>query len=253
VLVRLFISAVIVCLIPFTASGQTTPEKSTAQQSNFWLQGFSTIRLDKHWSVPLEIHVRRAHTGLTWQALLIRGALVRDFNEHVSAGAGYGHVTSWPYGQFSPLAKFGEHRIYEHVLIKYKLGETLFEQRIRLEQRWIQSVDSAHGVALDEHFYQNRIRYRPGISVPLRANEKKPGGEPETFFFLNDEILFNFGHSVEHNDFDQNRFAFGIGQKLGKVTMQAGYLHQYLQRPDGRRFESNHTLTLSFTHNISLH
>lgn len=249
---RLFITAVILCLISFRASGQTSSEKVTAQQSNFWLQASSTIRLDKHWSVPVEFHFRRAHTGLTWQGLLIRGALVRDINEHVAVGAGYGHVNSWPYGQFSPLAKFGEHRIYEHVLIKYKLGESRFEQRIRLEQRWIQKVDSAKRVALDEHFFQNRIRYRPGISVPLRADQKKPDGEPETFFYLNDEILFNFGHNVERNDFDQNRFAVGIGQKLGKGTLQAGYLHQYLQRADGRRFESNHTLTLSFTYNISL-
>jgi hypothetical protein len=77
--------------------------------------------------------------------------------------------------------------------------------------------------------------------------------EAETFFYLNDEVMFNFGKTVDRNDFDQNRFAFGIGQKLGKATMQTGYLHQYIKRPNGYQFESNHTIVVSLTYNFSLH
>lgn len=251
---RLFIAALILFLMPLTALGQTTPEKSTVQQSTLWFQGFSTIRLDKRWSVPLEVQVRRAHTGLIWQGLLVRGALMRDINKHVSVGGGYGHQISWRYGPFSPTVKFGEHRVYEQVIFKNKFGTTDFDQRLRLEQRWIQRVDSARQVALDEHFYQNRIRYRAGISVPLRYVETATGktDEAETFLYLNDEVMFNFGKTVDRNDFDQNRFAVGIGQKLGKVIMQTGYLHQYLKRANGFQFESNHTIVVSLTYNFSL-
>lgn len=251
---RLLIAAVLLLCIPPTVSGQTTPAKSTVQQSHLWLQGFSTIRLDKHWSVPVEVQVRRAETGLTWQGLLVRGALMRDINDHVAVGGGYGHQISWRYGPFAPVVKFGEHRTYEQVIIKNNFGTTGFEQRVRLEQRWIQRVDSTRRVALDEHFYQNRLRYRAGISVPLRFAESAKGKsrEAETFFYLNDEVMVSFGKDVDRNEFDQNRFAIGIGQKLGEVVMQAGYLHQYLKRANGFQFESNHTIVLSFSYNFSL-
>ena len=251
---RLFTAAIILLFLSLSALGQTTPERSTVQQSHLWLQAFSTIRLDERWSVPVEAQVRRAQTGLTWQGLLVRGALMRDINEKVAVGGGYGHQVSWIYGPFAPLAKFGEHRTYQQVIIKSKVGSTPLEHRLRLEQRWIQRVDSSRRIALDEHFFQNRLRYRAGISVPLRYDEKGTGKarEPETFLFLNDEVMLSFGKAVDRNEFDQNRFAVGIGQKLGNVILQSGYLHQYLKRANGYQFESNHTLTLSVTYNISL-
>ena len=164
---RSIISTVILLLIPVAAFGQTSPSDVVAQQSNLWLQGFSTIRFDKHWSVPLEAQVRRAHTGLTWQILLLRATLMRDINEHVAVGGGYGHQTSYPTGPFALAAKFGEHRIFEQVVFKNRWGPKLVEQRVRLEQRWIQRVDAVNRVALDEAFFFNRILSKAGLTVPL--------------------------------------------------------------------------------------
>jgi hypothetical protein len=233
--VRSIISTVILFLIPVAAFGQTTPSTVVAHQSNLWLQGFSTIRFDKHWSVPLEAQVRRAHTGLTWQILLLRATLMRDINEHVAVGGGYGHQTTHPAGPFAQPATFGEHRTFEQLVLKNNWGAKHVEQRLRLEQRWIQRVDAVNRVALDEYFFQNRIRYRAGMTIPLPFEEKlKPArGEAETFLFLNDEVAFNFGRNVRQNAFDQNRLAAGIGQKLGKAILQGGYLHQYIRRAGG--------------------
>ena len=149
--------AAFVLSIPLSAFAQTPP-KETVQQSQLWLQGFSNVRLNEKWSVPLEVQVRRAQTGLTWQGLLVRAGLIRDINPRFSVGGGYANQLSWRYGPFAPVPRFIEHRAFEQVTVREKFGSNTFEQRIRVEQRWVQKTDPVRQVALDDYTYQNRVR-----------------------------------------------------------------------------------------------
>lgn len=252
---RRFGCVLVLLLMPFAIYGQTAPAKVTAQQSFLWLQAFSSVKFKNGWSVPLEAQLRRADTGLTWQALLARAALVREVNKHVAVGGGFGIQVTWPYGAFPAATRFHENRTFEQVVVKWEARSTGFENRLRLEQRWVEKVDPIARKVLDAHTYTNRLRYKSGVTIPLRrVDPSKSGlGDGDTFLFVNDEIAFNFGKNVQKNTFDQNRFAVGIGHHFSKLIFQGGYLHQYIQRSDGVRFESNHAITLSLTYNIPVH
>lgn len=244
---RLFLMGLFLC--PIAAYGQTV------QQQHVWIQGFSNIKLTPHWELASELQIRRAGWGMDWQQIMPRVAVIYNLNKKVSVGAGYGFVETYAYGEQPVATKFPEHRIFQQAIIKVPIKKITTEHRFRLEQRYLRAIDTANRRLLDHYIYTNRVRYRGGVTVPIKRAE--PGrnglGKGDTYFYTNNEVFFNFGKNVLNNVFDQNRAAAGIGYYFAPTgQMQIGYLHQYLQKGDGVRHESNHTLTLSFTYNFSL-
>jgi hypothetical protein len=245
-------------LVPILTFGQSSPPTQTDQQSLIWLQGFSTVKLDSksRWSFPLEIQIRRAETGATWQQFQFRGTVLFKANDRVSLGGGYSYINTWPYGAQPVATEFPEHRLYEQLSINHKSlpKEHRFDHRLRLEQRYVRRINNATRQLLDEYNYTNRFRYQGGITVPLNK-----GGDPwhqkkdDWIFYANNELFFNFGENVQRNKFDQNRVAAGIGYYLSpNSNFRVGYLHQYIQKGDGVRFDSNHIITLGLTYNFTL-
>jgi hypothetical protein len=96
--------------------------------------------------------------------------------------------------------------------------------------------------------YANRIRYRFMVNIPFNKKEMSKGA---VFLSVQDEVFINFGKTINYNIFDQNRLYGGLGyQFVNNGNIQLGYMNQLLEKPDGIRFESNHTLVLSLTYNI---
>lgn len=243
-----------ILLFPVSALGQTpSPPSETAHQSLVWLQGFSTAKLNDRWSFPLEIQIRRAETGATWQQFQFRGAVLFKANDHITLGGGYSYINTWPYGEQPVATEFPEHRLYEQLNIRHKVESVPVEHRLRLEQRYVRRIDAASRRLLDEYNYTNRFRYQGGITIPIADTDPSKVERGDKFFFANDEIFFNFGENVLRNKFDQNRVAAGIGYHFSPDSnFRVGYLHQYIQKGNGFQFESNHIITLSLTYNFSL-
>jgi hypothetical protein len=244
---RLFVLGLF--LFPIAAFGQTV------QQQHVWIQGFSNIKLSPQWEVFTEIQARRADWGTDWQQFMVRGGILYNVNKRLSVGAGYGFIDTYAYGEQPVAARFPEHRIFQQATLKVPIKKVATEHRVRLEQRYLRAIDTVNRRLLDHYIYTNRVRYRSQATIPIRRVD--PGrsgpGKGDAFFFANNEIFFNFGKNVLRNVLDQNRASAGIGYHFGPTgTMQVGYLHQYLQKGDGVRYESNHTLVMSFTYNFSL-
>jgi hypothetical protein len=245
-------------LLPIPAFSQSTsPTPQTVQQGMLWLQGFSTLKKDNRsrWSFPLEIQIRRAEMGGTWQQLMPRGLALYKINDRVSAGGGLAFINTWRYGKQPFAAEFPEYRIFEQLSINHKSWDEQqrFDHRVRLEQRFVRRINAATGQLLDEYNYTNRIRYLGGITVPLNEGgdtwRQKKG---DWILYANDEIFFSFGKNVANNTFDQNRAAVGVGYySSANTNFRVGYLHQYLQKGNGVQFESNHVLTLTLTRNFT--
>lgn len=247
---RSVICVICVLLVPISTFSQT---KQTAQQNNIWFQGFSTIRLGDRWSVPLEVQIRRADSGAIWQQVQFRTTVLYRANRYVTVGGGYAYTYTWPYGEQPIAAKTPEHRAFEQMNIRHRVKSIPVDHRLRLEQRYTRRVDPISRELLDEFNYTNRFRYQGGITIPIKRQDKSRTSSGDVFLFANDELFFNFGENVQRNKFDQNRVAAGVGYRLSPDSnFRVGYLHQYSQKSDGVRFESNHTITLSLTYNFSL-
>lgn len=243
-------------ILSFGVYGQTvSPPATTVHQQHLWLQGFSTIKLRPRWELMSEIQIRRGDLGGDWQVLLLRFGPMYEINRNLSVGGGYAYIDTWPYGKQPVAVKFPEHRIWQQALVKHRIKKVGVDHRLRLEQRYLRAIDSGNRRLLDHYIFSNRVRYRGGVQVPVkRRDESRPAlGKGDTFLYANSEIFFNFGKNVLSNVFDQNRAAAGVGHYFSKSGLvQMGYLHQYIQKGDGIRYESNHTLTLAFTYNFSL-
>jgi hypothetical protein len=245
---------VLIALFSGPALAQRTPQEArTAQQGVSWFLLSSTICFHDRLSVYLELQPRAAGFITSMQQLLTRGALNFHLNADVTFSLGYAYVETWPYGEFPAPARFPEHRLWEQAQLNHKMGRVHFQHRARLEQRFIGRMTEGQDgeSALDGFDHGNRARYLIRATVPLNRATLEPGA---VFLTLYDEIFINFaGPLVQANLFDQNRASLSLGyQATEAVSVQAGYISQFIEKPDGLRFESNHGLLVTLTYNPDL-
>ena len=123
---------------------------------------------------------------------------------------------------------------------KFKFLELDWQQRLRLEQRWIGEMGkdaSGEDYELKDWRSENRVRYMLRTDIPLTDDKK-------TYIVLWDEVFFNFGGNVVGNHFDQNRAFLGLGRKLNDTTrLEVGYMEQTIQRRGGLIQDNDHTIS----------
>jgi hypothetical protein len=118
-----------------------------------------------------------------------------------------------------------------------------------LEQRFLEHYvqDEAGEYKLQDYLFRQRIRYRFMVTIPL--NHKTM--EDKTYFLsFYDEVFLGFGKGIGKNIMDQNRLSCTFGYKLDKrLTIQAGYLNQFVVKSNAIDMERNHTIQLALTYN----
>lgn len=194
------------------------------------------------WGVHLEGQWRRHDSFLKWQQLLLRPGINYQMNSVLQLTLGYGFIKTHRYGDFPSQFPFPEHRLYEQAVFRHGAGSMRFSHRLRLEQRYIGvKQEQADGQAQQIGWrYQNRFRYSVKATIPLKR-------QSDWFWALYNEIKFNFGENKGPRAFDQNRAYAAIGRRLDRHnTLEVGYLNQYLAQRNGRIFENNHTLQLTW-------
>lgn len=117
--------------------------------------------------------------------------------------------------------------------VNWNMGKVLgasLSSRSRLEQRFQHGVDNTAW----------RFREQAKLSVPLAKSGPNAVVWVETFVSLNRT-------STVRSGIDQVRSFVGLGFKLSKYAdLEAGYLNQYLNRPNGDF--SNHALSMSLNY-----
>ena len=158
---------------------------------------------------------------------LVRPGIGYKLNDSTTVWAGYAWVHTSPAGE-----DFDESRVWQQLTWTHKFEPTTFDWRSRLEQRFLETGDDTGW-----RFRQLIALRRPLDCAPTFTLV----AWDEFFFHLNDT---DWG---ARGGFDQNRLFLGAGWKPSKEAtwrVEAGYLHQYIDRatqPD----VSNHLLSLN--------
>lgn len=162
------------------------------------------------------------------RALLMRGALGYALTPHWSLWQGYGYTPT-----FNPDRD--EHRNFQQALYETKLGPFNFQNRTRLEERFLEHADHVSVRA------RNLIRF----TFPLPRS-------PSWALVAMDEFFFDLNtvETAPVSGFDQNRFFTGLSRQLTpNVRLEIDYLNQVLNGRRGKDDTLRHSglMWLAFT------
>jgi hypothetical protein len=223
-------------LSPLVIRAQRVREIQT--QNHTWTSVNSQIRLTDKFGVTADIHLRRTDFLSSNSFFLLRVGGMYYVNKQLSLGVAYGHM--WLANQSGATELFSnENRLHQHIGFNQKLGKVQINQRLRIEERWIQKVKNF--IPIDEIRYTTRFRYQLTLNIPVSSNPKLPS------LALSDELMMQTGKDIIYNNFDQNRLFAGIRQQVSPaLAFDFGYMHVWQQRLSGYQYNRNHTIRLFF-------
>ncbi|HEX8528597.1 MAG TPA: DUF2490 domain-containing protein [Cytophagales bacterium] len=237
------------------AYGQTN--RVTDHNAVGWYVYVGDHAVGRKWRLHTEYQWRRNDFIRTWQQSLARVGLAWQVLEKAATGAGYTHLTTYPYGEH-PAAGRGvptqEHRLHEEVQWKADVGRLALTHRLRLEQRWLGQAGATDPRRVTAWVFQHRVRYYLQANVPLRG----PVIDDREFYLTCfAELFVGFGRHVKNNVFNQNRLLGGVGYRVSKgCQLELGYLNQITQHAandpaTGKPvFEINHGFRLNVNYSL---
>jgi hypothetical protein len=227
------------------AAGQTLLPRTIDTNRHAWVSYSGDHSIAGRWGVHFDAQWRRAELGTAWQQYQLRPGVNFQAGRHVLLTLGYAFTRNYPYGEFPVARAFPEHRIYQQALVRHRLRGVHLSHRIRWEERFIRYPQNADG----SWTYQNRVRYMLKADIRLAGEN----GNLRWYIPVSNEILIGVPPNYGARPWDQNRAFIGVGRGVGDIgRLEAGYLHQYLGQRNGRVFESNNTLVVSFTSSTPL-
>lgn len=236
---RFILIALFLAQFSFELEAQESPVRQTYENVQFWTSVNGSWRLSQRWGLVSDFHLRRDNfiSDPSFYFLRLGAAYwINDQFSLVGGLAGLWLATDTDLGTKYAL----ERRTYQQILWRAKINKTTFLQRIRIEQRWHQVLNTQNG-ELDRVRYSNRFRFLFSAATQIFENPNAP--RPT----LSNEILFHVGEEIVFNTFDQNRLFLGFNQRLNKNwTVDYGYMMVYQQRYSGFEYDLNHTIRLFF-------
>jgi hypothetical protein len=232
-------------LLGSVLEAQVQPTRLIDFNRHAWFSYSGDHPVKGRWGVHFDGQWRRAELGTQWQQFQLRPGLNFQASRRVLLTVGYVFTRAYPYGEFPVTAAFPEHRIYQQALVRTPWRGIQFSHRIRMEQRFIRYPQTA-----DRSWtYQNRFRYLLKADLPLTGEN----GSPRWYVPVYNEILIGLPPNYGWRPWDQNRVFAGIGRSFGEAgRLEVGYLNQFLGQRNGRIFEFNSTLFVTFTSSAPL-
>lgn len=192
-----------------------TAQAAAEQDAGSWLVTNLTKGLDQRTSVNLEIQYRFLDNSSDFNQRLLRPSLSYRLNDTFTLTAGYAHVLTDPDGG----RPFSENRPWQQLGYSIYHNDYGFQLsgRTRLEQRFVETGDDVGW----------RVRQMLRMELPFRAQGSTKGVLwNETFLGIN---ATDWG---QRDGFDQTRTFVGfLTPVTPNVTLEAGYLNQWIQRP----------------------
>ena len=240
---------VVICFFMITQSYAQVKRQYTTNY-NGWFVYNGNHKLTDKWGLHLELQWRRSNIVLDNQQLLPRVGINYYLSSQIYLTAGYCYVLTYPYGAFAAKSMFPENRIWEQINFKTNAGIVEINNRLRLEQRYVNAPVLQDNGEFEpgDAVYTNRARALIRLSVPFKGKTIEDGSLYASAF---NEVYINFGKNVGYNIMDQNRAYLGLGYKLPKIgRLEIGYLNQLILRADGVKVEKNHTVQISLSSSI---
>lgn len=193
----------------------TLAEAQTVRQQGYWMRAYLRVRVGQHWAWHSEVDERRfINPDKQWQFITHQHVHYRLLP---TLDVGLGGTYSRQVQNTLPVP---EYRLFGETSWTLPLSPKVrLQQRLRVEQRWVQQVREQQLV--DAYATPVRFRYRV-------QGEWQP--HPRWRLRLYDEFM------VSTHDFDQNRLYAGAEYQLGTgFAAELGYLKLWqnrLLRPD---------------------
>ncbi|MBE7175723.1 MAG: DUF2490 domain-containing protein [Mucilaginibacter polytrichastri] len=220
-----------------------------AQNNRFmtWGAFFNTTKLgNSKWSFQFDGQLRSTGDIRDINQIMVRPALLYNFNAHHNLGIGYGFVPSHQVrGNVSGLIV--ENRIFQQYIFKQRIHATTVDHRFRTEERFIGTSFNDNGtLRRTGNRFSGRLRYNVRAIMPLMKTDIFRRG---AFVSLQDEIFANVVRldHVNGKVFDQNRAYTSIGYRFSKkFDAEVGYMHQFILGGNNVRQQNNHIIQAAF-------
>jgi hypothetical protein len=232
-------------LILFIVLATKTTVAQVNQQSG-WIASFNTVKLDKRWSLHLEMQLRSSDNLQEVQTILPRVGLNYHLKSNQIVTAGYAYIPNRVVA-YEREALLAEHRIWQQFLVNQKAGHLSIAHRFRLEERFVPvPAKMDNELQVNERRYSTRFRYFIRTLIPFKKQVPFVSG---LFGALQEELFFNITNkdNVNGHLFDQNRAYGAVGYRFSKkFDIEAGYINQFVVRRQGTENLMNHIIQLAF-------
>lgn len=209
-------------LLFFSVISKTYSQTET--QYSGWLALYHKQKLTKKWGYLFDTQYRTDKQFSKTSTYFFRPGITYDVTKSQTAGAGYVFFGSYE-DEKSSRVFYAENRIWEQYQIKAKIGKTTLSNRLRLEQRFINTENGG---------FSQRLRYYIRSQIPLvKVDTSFMQG---IYVALQNEIFVNVQHQdrASNSFLDQNRAYISFGYRLSKkVDAELGYQYQYSKDADG--------------------
>jgi uncharacterized protein DUF2490 len=206
----------VISILSLHISAQTTHENTG------WFAWFSSFKLSERWRVHFDGQIRSADDWEYARTILLRPGIIYVLNVKNTLTLGYAYIATNSRSANGAKTTLSENRIWEQYINTTKIGRTSLQNRLRLEQRFIERTT--------ENVFAQRLRYFARAMIPIA----KPTESFIKGFFgaMQNEIFLNVQNKdkINNNLFDQNRVYIAVGYRFSaKIDVDAGYMNQFVK------------------------
>lgn len=191
-----------------------------------WINNNISLPITKKVQTFFQISPRLLNNITDFNQLNLHSRLGYKINENLSVWQGHAWSTT-----YDPRFR-REQRIYQDILLQNVFSKFKLENRIRLDERFIQDAGS---ISL-------RPRYRLKASFPFGKNK-------DWAIVTFDELLLNLTSSSNgpQRGIDQNRIFLGLRKEISKnFAVEGGYQLQHINSPAPKIDKFNHFILIKF-------
>lgn len=219
----------VIACFSLEASAQVTPAtKQLNYHTQSWYSINSTFRFSERWGMVGDFHVRKEGMWDQDRFYLLRFGAVYWIQGKYPVILGVARLWLAPPEGLNTWNI--ENRIYQQWSSVSEQGRVAILSRIRVEERWRDQIVNDQVVGPKQ--FSLRLRYLASFQVKVFNQPSMPE------LVASDEVMVQFGSSIVHNTFDQNRLFLGIRLPIGKnLSMDTGYMNVLQQRTTGNAYD----------------
>ncbi len=207
-----------------------------------WYNYNNIVHFNNKWALVNDVQVRTRDWGQRWSQFALRSGLMHRLNKSVSVTGGFTWFGNVRYFNEEALV-LNEWRPWEEIAFQKNAGKNIFLQRLRLEQRFLQTA--VNGKRTNEYEKRQRLRYRFEFAFPFAQKKFE--------LHAGNEVMVNLNYISGNRFFDQNRsFAFINCQLSESVFFQFQYLKIFLWQPANNILENQDVFRFSIHQQIFL-
>lgn len=190
-----------------------------------WSAIFHSQKLNPKLGLHLDVQARSSDEFDYLKNVLVRPGITFFFNNQINSTLGYGFINSKIKSDVQDI-NLTEHRVWEQLIYIQKIKSQSFTHRFRLEQRFIEQVQS--------DLFSQRLRYFLRTLMPLSKHEG--AFQKGIFVGLQNELFLNLQNKDKMNNhfFDQNRAYGAFGYRFAPAfDLELGYMNQRIKQRNG--------------------